>query len=729
MKRTLQRIFAFLLCLSLLLSLAVTALAATGSDVRVPKKIISVVYDDSSSMFGDRWVYTNYAMQALTALLNEQDELYITYMSQPYTVTTMNLTSIDGAVQEIRNWTQNGATPAEALDTAKTQLDNSAESDATTQFWLFVMTDGDIAGVSDLQNKMDSFQGAPMSNGSALNVVYLSMGDAADALHSNGSLYAFSADNNDAITSAMGEISNLISGRITADDIKKVDDQTYTFSSDLPLYSISVLSQQSSAVVTGAKTTEENLNLYRNIPLDASDAFGYTTAQLYGSAAVLNLQNGAGENAVIPAGTYTISFSEPVELNDLTIQYEPAIGLKAIITRDGVEVTDTSSLIADDKVSIELIPVIPGTDEEIDLSTLPGSIDWKIEYEVDGSVIASNDSNQLDDVSIQMGRNMIRGIMQIPGFAPSVYEIYFEQTQAEIIYNFGLEVDQPDPLSYYRRYIRDGSMEGGAITFWLTNDGQRMTREEIDQSGAELEVTNIVCDNSNVEGFLHTFGKVLANAKLVENDDGSYTLKPTGKMAFTAFLTMAGDYTVDVCVAADPSLQASGHFTMIPLLIDWLDLLILILIVSLLIYLIYIIFIKYKFKGQTVRYEAYRIQGDGTGVEMRGSARSLDLKPLSGHVLLPTRASYVNFQGLKLEAGPDGMITITGKSIAKRVALYGASGSDPTESLDTILATMRSTVKKGGKREASDQTLSSRRPLYFRSTETDKLIWCLYIKK
>ena len=61
--------------------------------------------------------------------------------------------------------------------------------------------------------------------------------------------------------------------------------------------------------------------------------------------------------------------------------------------------------------------------------------------------------------------------------------------------------------------------------------------------------------------------------------------------------------------------------------------------------------------------------------------------------------------------------------------LYGASGSDPTESMDTIIATMRSTVKKDGKREASDQTLSSRRPLYFRSTETDKLVWCLYLKK
>lgn len=728
MKKPLQRLFALLLCLCMLFSLAATAMANTSSAVQVPKKIISVVYDDSSSMEGDAWVYANYAMQALIALLNEQDELYITFMSDYGTSVAMDLNDIEGTVQIIRNWTQEGGTPPESVDTAKAQLDSISETDATAQFWLFVMTDGGLySDQKDLQNKLDSLQGAPMSNGTGLNVVYLAMGSSALTAQSGGSLHAFEAGNNDAISSVMGDVSNLISGRITADNVQKVDDQTYTFTSDLPLYSISVLSQQSSATVTGAKASEGTLNVYRSIPLDASEPFGTTSLNLFGNASVLNLRNQAGENQVIPAGSYTITFSEPVELSDLTIQYEPAIGLKAVITREGIEITDTSELVTGDKVSIEIIPVIPGTDEPIDVSKLPGTINWKIEYEVDDSVVASNNSNQLDDVEILMGRNMIRGTMQIPGFAPSVYEIFFEQS--EIVYNLGLEVDQPDPLSYYRRYIRDGSIEGGAVTFWLTNDGQRLTQAEVDQSGAKLEVVNIECDNSNVTGFLHTFGKVLAGAKLVENGDGSYSLKPTGKMAFTAFLTMAGDYTVDVALVDDPSIQATGKFTMVPLLIDWLDLLILILIVCLLIYLIYIIFIKYKFKGQTVRYEAYRIQGDGTGVEMRGSARSLDLKPLSGHFLLPTRACYVNFQGLRLEAGPDGMVTITGKSIAKRVCLYGASGSDPTESMDTIIATMRSTVKKDGKREASDQTLSSRRPLYFRSTETDKLVWCLYLKK
>ena len=40
------------------------------------------MYDDSGSMEGDRWVNANYAMQAFAAMLNKEDTLYISYMSE-----------------------------------------------------------------------------------------------------------------------------------------------------------------------------------------------------------------------------------------------------------------------------------------------------------------------------------------------------------------------------------------------------------------------------------------------------------------------------------------------------------------------------------------------------------------------------------------------------------------------------------------------------------------------
>ena len=38
------------------------------------RKIVSVVYDDSGSMEGDKWAYANYAMQAFCGMLNSEDQ-------------------------------------------------------------------------------------------------------------------------------------------------------------------------------------------------------------------------------------------------------------------------------------------------------------------------------------------------------------------------------------------------------------------------------------------------------------------------------------------------------------------------------------------------------------------------------------------------------------------------------------------------------------------------------
>ena len=68
-----------------------------------PKKIISVVYDDSGSMAGERWTYANYSLQTLTSLLNTQDELYVTYMSDPSDAKKISLTDIQDSVDKIRD--------------------------------------------------------------------------------------------------------------------------------------------------------------------------------------------------------------------------------------------------------------------------------------------------------------------------------------------------------------------------------------------------------------------------------------------------------------------------------------------------------------------------------------------------------------------------------------------------------------------------------------------------
>jgi hypothetical protein len=79
----------WLFCLIQVVTLcAAPALNADAAQNKAAKKIISVVYDDSGSMWdaNDSWAAANYAMQAFAALLNADDEMYITYMSdvQPF---------------------------------------------------------------------------------------------------------------------------------------------------------------------------------------------------------------------------------------------------------------------------------------------------------------------------------------------------------------------------------------------------------------------------------------------------------------------------------------------------------------------------------------------------------------------------------------------------------------------------------------------------------------------
>ena len=247
----------------------------SGDTVTSPKKIISVVYDDSGSMAGERWTYANYSLQTLTSLLNTQDELYVTYMSDPSDAKKISLTDIQDSVDKIRDKEDSHNTPEESIDTAVGKLESIKGTDATTQYWLIIMTDGainEMSNESELQKKIDSVKNKKMDNGSSMYIDYLGMGDAWNikADEANG-LYSFKATD-DKILDVMKALANQISGRIEVDssNITQVDKKTVKVHSELPLYSLSVLSQESDAKVLSAKA-ENELDVERNISLNATD--------------------------------------------------------------------------------------------------------------------------------------------------------------------------------------------------------------------------------------------------------------------------------------------------------------------------------------------------------------------------------------------------------------------------------------------------------------------------
>ena len=716
------------LCILLTTFAVATPVYAETTAVRA-RKIVSVVYDDSGSMGGDRWVYANYATQALITLLDESDELYITYMSEPDKAYKKSLKNIKNTVDDMSNWNQSSGTPGESIDTAKRALDSVTEIDSNAQFWLVVMTDGAINFDSGMttQNKLNSYKGDKMPNGSSLNVVYLRMGESSSDVQedtSNG-LYTFHAKNDKDIGPAIFDMASLVSGRIDVENLKQIDDKTISFSSKLPAYSFSFLVHQSHAKVQSVTSNETSLKIDRNVNLNAKEPFGGTTLTQYGSSGMASLKNSSGVYQVLPNGTYTVKFSESVNIKDLLVQYEPAIGLKMDIFKDNNIVNDTDTLSMDDEINISIKPVISGTDTEIPIEDFPSGTIWSIEYIVDGNVADSASGTELNAVKIKKGENVIRGYLQLPGYSPLIIEVVFDITQ--IIYNFGIDVEQPSPLSYLRASLGDGSEQGDNIKFYITNDGTRLSPEAIKDLGIDLIVTDVICDDSNITGFWNRLGKWKVNCTIQQNDDGSFTLIPKKHVVFTAFLILAGDYTVDVALSVDETITAQGTFSVVPSPSDWFDLIKLTISLLLLAYILHLIF-KPKFHGETVNYDMYKMTEDGGGISQR-AFDCKDLKLTTGLFKI-SRASRCKFHDLEIVAESGRTIIVTDKSIAKTVYAYGSDGLSPTQRLSRIAKNLLETERENGETVATDLDLSGtneQQRLYFKTSKTDKHIWCIWL--
>ena len=147
MKRIISLLLMVLMILSLLLCFPLTA----SADSMYIRKVVSLVYDDSTSMNGDKWAYANYATQVFTGMLNNEDKLYITYMSAVQDDPSHEPDEVDlssGAIQKsvdsIRDHDDRQDTPFAAVQTAYDKLLDVDDSNPNTQYWLVVISDGDF---------------------------------------------------------------------------------------------------------------------------------------------------------------------------------------------------------------------------------------------------------------------------------------------------------------------------------------------------------------------------------------------------------------------------------------------------------------------------------------------------------------------------------------------------------------------------------------------------------
>lgn len=447
-----KRLFSILLALIIVASVMFSLPISVSAESLYIRKIVSVVYDDSGSMSGDKWAYANYAMQAFCGMLNSEDQLFITYMSHSQRKTNYEPEKIDlsaggiqGSVYSIRRHTDSGSTPYAAVETAYNKLKSVDDSNPNTQYWLVVITDGAFDECSSMSNdKKKSFLNdyfknyteSTMPNGTNPQVTFLGIGGVVspDENQSKG-IYTYSASNANGIIGAMSDMADRISGRtrLQKNNIKKTDDKTIQVSSSIPLLNIAVFAQGSQAKITKAVYGNET-----NIPVSRKVSLGYPNYEaLVGGAFLL----GDSQN-VISSGTYSITFDKKVDLNDVIVLFEPALEMRMTVTVNDKEISSYSELdnvIENDEVSVSCKICEMGTDTEIDPSLLPPGTEFEITVSEDGKVIERTSAKDmlLSDYILKNVDTEITAAVIIEGFNPIEYSVKFTPAKyvPKVVYN------------------------------------------------------------------------------------------------------------------------------------------------------------------------------------------------------------------------------------------------------------------------------------------------------
>lgn len=537
-EENMKKTVAFVLIAVMLVCLLPIHAFADDSSVR-NKRVVSIVYDDSGSMEGDDWAYASYSIQAFAAMLNSDDEMYITYMLDPSVYEKIDLSDQSSAIEKIRVRNEDsGATPSSSLDTAFKALQNSKSTEPGTQYWLVVFTDGgynDIDDINDVNAKLNDYVSTPMPNGSNAHVYYMTIDDNkynfTPSANGNDLITVDKSNGKDDIFKNMFGISSEVSGRYQVDkkDIKKVDSKTYTVNSDIPLFNIAVMTQDTPQTVVSIKSNENV-----EIPIKSSIAIGSPPKTNLGMAGAsdeaCNLKGNvllAGEGGKkIPPGEYTITFDGDIDLDDVSIMLEPAIELRLSILQDG-QVLDDLDKVPQNATNLSAKAALYeiGTDTEILPALLPGKADYSITHTEDGIELESDSSLELDTLTVTYGDNIVTATANLPGyfnlttsvqFTPSVTPIdSIDNITAEIAGDgserhenfFTKEVDGEEVV-----YVGELDTNKTGVKFTVYENGEPIDRN-----------TALAIKDSFEKGLKTDFN----NYEVEVLSDGSYLVYPT----------------------------------------------------------------------------------------------------------------------------------------------------------------------------------------------------------
>ena len=569
------------------------------------KKVVSIVYDDSGSMMGAdnyRWCYANYAVQSLTAMMNKEDSLYITYMynSVPKEISLKNK---EAEVEKIRNHSKGSGTPFKAVEKAFEKLKNHTDKNKNTQFWLVVMTDGQFDGklVSQVEKELVKYADTKMSNGTKPEIVFFTMCDTGKeftpqkGLKSN--IDVRSADVADDIIGAVSDIADRISGRYAAPDadITVVDEKTVKVTSKLPLRTIGVLTQKSTAKVKKADLNGKAGVIESNIAVKYPEPSGITVAKdksMKGNVALIN--NGT-EN--IPAGTYTITFSKEISKENLKILFEPAFELRLEIIMESNVLSDFKKIPMESVLTAKAVLYEAGTNNVIDISLLPGEVSKTVSHLENKKVINSVKGDTLADVKISDKPTSFEAVFELTGFFSLYQSISFVPVRLEVtalraeLFYDGSKRYGNDPERVI--YTHDLRKNGTGIKFFMEIDGVPATK---DDAIAILPEFKAGIDSK------------LDNLNYKVGDDGSILVYPTKTVLYPSTLYWIKWHGVQKITESIDKVSAYGEIEIKP---GW-DILIELWILWIIIRIILMTIYRKKFNNMKIKSSV--LPGNANGV-------------------------------------------------------------------------------------------------------------------
>lgn len=467
--------------------LSFSSLIGSSAESMYIRKIVSVVYDDSGSMSdANKYVYANYAMQTFCGMLNNEDKLFITYMNEAIAVNDYQPTSIDlssSGIQQSVNTIRDhkdlfGSTPFEAVEIAFDKLKKVQDSNANTQYWLVVITDGDFdkhhgAGAQAfLSNQFKEYAEATMPNGANPQITFLAIGDDATAPEENKDLgiFTYFAKNSEEIVSAMSSLADKISGRtrLSTLDLKQIDDNTIQATSTIPLLNIAVFSQNSDSKII---TVECGNDFYIPITRFASMR-SVKLPDLYGNSVLLG-----DSKTIIPPALYTLKFDKTVNLDDVVVLFEPALEVRLAMTLNGNpirSISDLSDAQENDELSISGGIYEMGTDNLIDPALLPPGTTFEISVKEEGKEVCRDSGLTLENVILHNCSTEVAATVKIEGFNPIGYSARFTPLEYKPRVNYSIIAEFNNGI----KSIRYDDLAGNSlfsVIFSFLADGEEIT--------------------------------------------------------------------------------------------------------------------------------------------------------------------------------------------------------------------------------------------------------------